>query len=178
MPPHERFTANLLETLASSRLKLNDYVERKKSEVDRDVEEYNKKLSQEEENIRTRKETLKAVQEERGLSSEEGIAQRREQLSVERNLLEERVHALQEEARKQELSVEGEQHAWFCSTVLKFTLSLLTVSKLRNRAARRGTSLPHQGRGGHGSQSSRRGIEKHDCGRFDSGYHQLQIPRL
>jgi hypothetical protein len=108
MPPHERFTANLMETLASSRLKLNDYVERKKSEVVRDVEEYNKTLSQEEELIRTQEETLKAVQAERGLSSEEGIAQRRAQLSLEKNLLEERVRELQEEARKQELTVDGE----------------------------------------------------------------------
>lgn len=108
MPPHERFTTNLLETLASSRLKLIDYVERKKSEVDKDVEEYHKTLAQEEEQIQAQKETLKAVQSERGLSSEEGITQRREQLSVNKTLLEERVRTLQEEARKQELTVEGE----------------------------------------------------------------------
>ncbi|KAI2504272.1 Chromosome segregation protein Spc25 [Fragilaria crotonensis] len=106
MPPHERFTTNLLETLASSRLKLIDYVERKKSEVDKDVEEYHKTLAQEEEQIQAQKETLKAVQSERGLSSEEGITQRREQLSVNKTLLEERVRTLQEEARKQELTVE------------------------------------------------------------------------
>jgi citrate lyase beta subunit len=108
MPPHERFSTNLLETLASSRLKLIDYVERKKSEVDQDVEEYNKTLAHEEEQIQAQKETLKAVQSERGLSSEEGISQRREQLSLNKILLEERVRALQEEARKQELTVEGE----------------------------------------------------------------------
>ena len=132
MPPHERFSTNLLETLASSRLKLIDYVERKKSEVDQDVEEYNKTLAHEEEQIQAQKETLKAVQSERGLSSEEGISQRREQLSLNKILLEERVRALQEEARKQELTVEGEYHAGVGSRSCDgcVTSSLLTTLQI------------------------------------------------
>lgn len=108
MPPQERFTASLLETLASSRLHLNTYVETKKAEVDAQVNEYNNKLSQEEELIQTQKETLKAVQSERGLSSDaEGIVQRRDQLFEDKNHLEERIQQLQEDAKEQELTLEG-----------------------------------------------------------------------
>ena len=107
MPPQEHFTAGLLETLASSRRQLTEYVERKKADVDAQVLQYNEALGQEEERIQTQKEALKAIQSERGLSSPEGMAQRREQLHTKRTHLEERVRNLQEEARKQQLTVEG-----------------------------------------------------------------------
>ena len=108
MPPHERFTAHLLETLSSSRVEITKYIDRKKSEVDKEVEEYYKVLSEEEERIRTQKESLLAIQSERGLSSDEGIAQRREKLRENMKVLENRFHVLQEETRRQELVVVGE----------------------------------------------------------------------
>ena len=107
MPPQERFTAGILETLASSRSQLTEYIERKKADVDAQVEQYNETLLQEEERIQSQKEVLKAIQSERGLSSPEGMVQRREQLNAKKSQLEERVRNLQEEARKQQLTVEG-----------------------------------------------------------------------
>ena len=105
MPPHQRFTNHLLETLNSSRQRVQEYVDRMKMEVDGQVEKYKETILLEEESYRIQQNELFSVQEE--LSSEEGVRHKRRTAEEMNRQLEERLCSLQDEIRIRESVVDG-----------------------------------------------------------------------
>ena len=105
MPPHERFTNHLLETLNSSRQRVQEYVDRMKLEVDQQVDKYKETILVEEESYRIQQNELFSVQEE--LSSDEGVRQKRRTAEEYNRQLEERLVSLQNEIRIRERVVDG-----------------------------------------------------------------------
>jgi hypothetical protein len=105
MPPHERFTNHLLETLNSSRQRFQEYVDRMKLEVDHQVEKYKETILVEEESYRIQQNELFSVQEE--LSSDEGVRQKRRTAEEYNRQLEEHLISLQNEIRIRERVVDG-----------------------------------------------------------------------
>jgi hypothetical protein len=105
MPPHERFTDHLLETLNSSRQKVQEYVDRMKLEVDQQVEKYKEIVVQEEESYRIQQNVLDSVHGE--LSSEDGVKLKRKTAREINRQLEERLSLLKNEIRIRENDLNG-----------------------------------------------------------------------
>lgn len=143
MPPHEpALTSCLLETLQESRIKLRDYVDMRKKQIDDEVAQYNQILNEEQTDLDDKTKKLDKMKSER--SSEEGIAQRRLDLDQDEKELERTHCKLKKEQHEQEQTLERKcSFSFFQSTVLLYHRSLVSPCCLL-RSPRRRTSYASQ----------------------------------
>ena len=144
MPPHESaLTSSLLETLQESRIKLRDYANSRKKQIDDEVAQYNKILKEEQSDLDDKTKNLDKMKSER--SSEEGIAQRRIDLDQDQKELEGKICNLKKEQDEQEQTLERKcSFSFWQSTVLLYHRSLVSPCCLL-RSPRRRTSYASQG---------------------------------
>ena len=109
MPVALGFTSHLLETLHSSRTKLDAYALRQKAVLDAEVQALEQERQKNQDLIGNHVRNLQAVQSERGFASEEGIAQRRRDLNSQQRQLQERIQELTKEQEEQEQIAHGNE---------------------------------------------------------------------
>jgi hypothetical protein len=147
MPPFSEsnislgFTSSLLDTLRTSRVKLDAYVEDQKSSVGATVAAHEEMVRQEQTSIDQQVQNLLALQQDRGSVSShanasnqpEGLMQRKNELNNQKNKMKEEVTKLQEEHAKRERNLEGTRRMGLLLDILAaIVLTLFSVVPSRS----------------------------------------------
>ena len=149
--PHTGFTSNLMNTLMSSRTKVEEWVQHEKADADKQAEEYRQQLMQERKQIDTMAARLLALQLQCGLSvardgeekeqedNLESIANQKQALEEQRTLLESEIRKLETSYDTRNKRVQGEHSTHFlsatCNRRTRANVSLLCRSRHRRRKA-------------------------------------------
>jgi len=104
--PISGFTSKLLDTIAISKSKMNEWAEREKAKADKDAESYRKKVEEQQASIDSQVSSLLAIQAQRGLKVDDTAedANQVENIATQKTALEEQQRELEDEISK--LSIE------------------------------------------------------------------------
>lgn len=114
--PQKGFTSTLLDTIAASKSKIEEWAKYEKAKADKAAEDYRQKLMKEQAQIDSKATDLLAIQLDRGLTvksnpeendTAESVAQKLNSLEEQQGFLESEIEKLKEEYQSREKRVKG-----------------------------------------------------------------------